>query len=112
MYTALFLRPFSVRGNKNEKSTTIHRNKTVLKCIKCMFLYPLSLECSAFRTSCGVCKGRVHDLIVRRVKYEYVHKFIDVGCVCVLVGWRGGGIVHAYREGEGVKCVRTKVCFA
>ena len=93
MYTALFLRPFSVRGNKNEKSTTIHRNKTVLKCIKCMFLYSnLSLECNAFRTSCGVCKGRVHDLIVRRVKYEYVHKFIDVGCVCVL----GGGV-----EGRG-----------
>ena len=84
MSTALFLRPFSARGNLSEKSTTIHRNKTELKCIKCVcFLYSLSLECNVFRTSCGICKGRVHDLIVRPVKYEYVHNFIAVGCVYV-----------------------------
>ena len=59
----------------------------LLKCIKCMFLYSLSLEYNVSRTCCGICKGRVHDLIIRRVKYEYVHIFIAVGCVCVR-GWR------------------------
>ena len=37
--TALFLRPFSAHGNLSKKFTTIHRNKTVLKCIKFMFLH-------------------------------------------------------------------------
>ena len=54
-----------------------------------MCLYSLPLECNVFRTSCGICKGGVHDLIVRRVKYEYVHNFIVVGCVCV----QGVGVV-------------------
>ena len=87
-----------------EKSPTIQRNKTVLKCIKCMFLYSLSLECSVFRTSCGICKGRVHDLIVRRVKYENVRNFIAVGCVCTEDGG-GYGPLHmpCIEGGRGVK---------
>ena len=105
MSTALFLRPVSARGNLNEKFPIIHRNKTVLKCIKCMFVYSLSLECNVFRISCGICKGRVHNLIVRRVKYEYVHNFIAVGCVCVQGVEGEGGMAHfvghAYREGWG-----------
>ena len=78
----------NARGNSSEKSPTIHRNKTVLKCIKCMFVYSLSLECNVFRTCCGICKGRVRHLIVKRVKYEYVHNFI-AGCVCVQGRGRG-----------------------
>ena len=83
--------------NLSEKSTTIHGNKTVLKCIK--FLYSLSFECNVFQTSCGICKGQVHDLIVRRVKYEYVYNFIAID-VYVYCGRRGGfGPLRIGRKG-------------
>ena len=70
-----------------------------------MFVYSLSLECNVFQTSCGICKGRVHDLIVRQVKYEYVQNFIVVGCVCVqgVEGDMAHWVCHAYMDGRGGK---------
>ena len=46
-------------------------------------------QCNVVRTSCGICKGRVHDLIVMRIRYECVHNFIVIAYVCV----QGDGVV-------------------
>ena len=69
-----------------------------------MFLYSLSLE------------SNVYDIIVGRIKYEYAHNLIVIGCVCVRdgdgVGWGVDPlcIYHGY-WGKGVKyivfCVHT-----